>query len=354
MHGHILYYPTIEFQSDTWVKSALCLWERIYRIVPPTYTPQDSYEVREAIDAGLVENINLTRDDLSECAEVFEGFWDSVPEMPLWLSGRDAVNLYEEKIDDRLIPLFRSLAEKFPKDGVLQVSKEIADTYVLFLAEIIARRRNMEKLTDDKDVFALTHYFANNGDFDEFICNPDAREASLAITFPAIIPGGLEYVSMDKVLTFRDTRREGRAEFRNSIDNFVSALTKVDDEEHARALVEEFADRLRNENANWLTIVKREFANVAMSSLSVGLPAALTAMGTMISSGSSIKDAPTYIGSVAVGCVATLANTMQSRRQSWTPSDSFYHAQMRNEFGDGKLQLTVPHYTQAFDEFMND
>jgi hypothetical protein len=354
MHGHILYYPTIEFQSDTWLKCALCLWESIYRIVPPSYAPQDSDEVREAIDAGLVQNINLTGDDLSECAGHFEEFWKSVPEMPLWVSGRDPVNLYEEKVDDRLIPLFRSLAEKFPKDGVLQVSKEIADTYVLFLADTIARRRAMEKLTDDKDVFALTHYFANNGDFNEFVSNPEAREASLAITFPALIPGGLEYVSMAKVLAFRDKHREGRGEFRVSIDDFVAALTKVDDEEHAHTLIREFADRLQRENGNWLTIVKREFSKVAMSSLSVGLPAALTAMGTMISSGSSIKDAPTYIGSVAVGCVATLANTMQSRRQAWTARDSFYYAQMRNEFGDGKLQFVVPRYTQAFDEFMND
>src|SRR5439155_8490595 len=121
----------------------------------------------------LIENINVSTDDLSECAGLFQQFWHSIPEMPLFVSGRDAVNLYEEKVDDRLIPLFRSLAEKFPKDGVLEVSKEIADTYVLFLADTVARRRNVEKLTDDRDVFALTHYFANNGDFDEFICNPE-------------------------------------------------------------------------------------------------------------------------------------------------------------------------------------
>ena len=33
--GSILYYPTIEFQSDTWLKAAICVWEKIYRIVPP-------------------------------------------------------------------------------------------------------------------------------------------------------------------------------------------------------------------------------------------------------------------------------------------------------------------------------
>jgi hypothetical protein len=55
----ILYYPTIEFQSDTWLKAAICVWEKIYRIVPSSYRPVDSDEVKEAIDAGLVESIML-------------------------------------------------------------------------------------------------------------------------------------------------------------------------------------------------------------------------------------------------------------------------------------------------------
>ena len=34
----ILYYPTIEFQSETWVKASLLFWDKIYRIVPANYS----------------------------------------------------------------------------------------------------------------------------------------------------------------------------------------------------------------------------------------------------------------------------------------------------------------------------
>jgi len=28
--GSVLYYPTIEFQSDAWLKAAICIWEKVY------------------------------------------------------------------------------------------------------------------------------------------------------------------------------------------------------------------------------------------------------------------------------------------------------------------------------------
>ncbi len=31
---NVLYFPTIEFQSDEWLKSASFVWEHVYRIVP--------------------------------------------------------------------------------------------------------------------------------------------------------------------------------------------------------------------------------------------------------------------------------------------------------------------------------
>lgn len=54
---NILYYPNIEFFDETWVKSSLCIWEKIFRIAPTSYSLKDSDEIKEAIDAGLIENI---------------------------------------------------------------------------------------------------------------------------------------------------------------------------------------------------------------------------------------------------------------------------------------------------------
>src|SRR6266404_2125856 len=66
--GRLLYYPSIEFQNEVWVKAALCVWDHLFRIVPSTYIPTDSDEIRKAVDAGLISDIRLSTGDLSDCA----------------------------------------------------------------------------------------------------------------------------------------------------------------------------------------------------------------------------------------------------------------------------------------------
>ena len=72
--SEVLYFPSIEFYDNSWLKGALCHWDKIYRIVPPSYAPRDSDEVKEAVDAGLVESINLNEADLSDTADKFTDF----------------------------------------------------------------------------------------------------------------------------------------------------------------------------------------------------------------------------------------------------------------------------------------
>jgi hypothetical protein len=64
--GSILYYPTIEFQSDTWLKAAICVWEKIYRIVPPSYKPHDSDEVKHPEIFEIVSRKKTVRGQWTE------------------------------------------------------------------------------------------------------------------------------------------------------------------------------------------------------------------------------------------------------------------------------------------------
>ncbi|SRR6266478_3433885 len=90
----VLYFPSIEFRSVEWLKLALLLWDRIYRIVPPSYTPQDSYEVRVAVDAGLIVNHNPTRENMAGIAIEYEAFLSSL----------------RDPLPDCIVEIFRSSA----------------------------------------------------------------------------------------------------------------------------------------------------------------------------------------------------------------------------------------------------
>ena len=153
--GKVLYFPTIEFQSDAWVKSALCVWEKVYRIVPPSYVPQDSDEVKEAIDAGLIESVKMTSADLTKTAADFQKFTDEAAEFPAALQGHDSVRLHEEKVDQRILPLLQSLAKRIDPDGWLSVSEPVANAYMLFLGKTVAHRRQLAEVTDNEDIFTV-------------------------------------------------------------------------------------------------------------------------------------------------------------------------------------------------------
>ncbi|MBI2999697.1 MAG: hypothetical protein HYY46_14800 [Deltaproteobacteria bacterium] len=153
--SEVLYFPSIEFYDDSWLKGALCHWDKIYRIVPPSYTPKDSDEVKEAVDAGLVESINLSSGDLSDTAEKFIEFWDSAPFVPAGFKGYDEepIRLHPEKVDERICGQLYALSQRIDQEGFLSLSKEVANSYMLFLSESVSRRRLIPKITDDVDMF---------------------------------------------------------------------------------------------------------------------------------------------------------------------------------------------------------
>ena len=64
----VLYYPSIEFMNESWVKAALLFWDKVYRIVPESVIPNDSDDINTAKSEGLVEDIHLNYDDLKNTA----------------------------------------------------------------------------------------------------------------------------------------------------------------------------------------------------------------------------------------------------------------------------------------------
>ena len=53
-----LYYPTIEFSSDCWLKSNALFYDKIYRIVPEEVIPSDTSVVKELQHAEVIGEIS--------------------------------------------------------------------------------------------------------------------------------------------------------------------------------------------------------------------------------------------------------------------------------------------------------
>jgi hypothetical protein len=350
--GSILYYPTIEFQNDTWLKAAICVWEKVYRIVPASYTPNDSDEVKEAIDAGLVESIKLEKGDLTSAAGDFQKFMDNAESFPAALEGYDSIDvrIHPEKIDAKLLPLFESLATKIGPQGFLSVSREVADAYMLYLATNIARRRRIGKATDDEHVFSVDSYFQFDGNFSEYIFDENQTEVAATVVLPQLLPAGLETDSMERVLNFRDKFAEARASYRENILDLAKLLTTVESASHLQDIVKDYKNRLTNAKR---VSARRAVATISehkYAALAIGLPIAAAAFLT----GDKFKWT-VALGGIGIGLIATMADANKSKRSEWKKSDAFYHLALHNYFGwaEGRRK-GLPRISDIFHEFMDD
>ena len=349
--GKILYFPTIEFQSDAWVKSALCVWEKIYRIVPPSYTPHDSDEVKEAINAGLIESVKMTKDDLTKTAADFQEFIGKAADFPAALQGHDNIRLHEDKVEARILPILQSLAEKIDPDGWLSISPEVADAYMLYLSKTVAQRRQLAEVTDNQDIYTVFSFFGYEGNFDSWVTNPNASEVAASLVLPDVLPRGMEAESMKRVLDFRKKQTEARVAYRRAVETFARQLTGVTDRQHALDLLSEFASNMTRGKATGGAKSMGGLHDYEQSFLHVGLPVAGAAM-------LNTKDGLDWglLGKACGLClIATMADANKSSRAKWKFSDAYYHLQLHGTFSPSITpEGPMPRYRRVFHEFMDD
>lgn len=357
MSRDVLYYPTIEFYDEAWLKASLCMWEKIYRIVPSSYKPKDSDEVKIAVDSGLVENIFLSEGDLSQTAEMFESYLENTAILPAAVDGWDNIDvsrLHPEKVDARILPILEGMAKKFDPNGFLSISEEVANVYMLFLADVVSKRRNISKLTDNGDMFAVMHYFANDANFNEWIYNEESVEVTSSLVISTLLPKGVEYMNIDKVIEFRKNTVDGRTAFRESIDRLVSELCLIEDEIFRKDRIVEYQTKIEKDNKDIIHQAGNLLDDYKYSLLSVGLPTSMTALALLVGSEKAFD--LTQIGSSCfIGAVSALADASRSKRKNWKATDTFYYHQMEKVFGSEKgITFTIPRFHSIFEEFIND
>lgn len=355
--SEVLYFPTIEFFSDAWLKTAICHWDKVYRIVPPSYAPKDSYEVREAIDAGLVESINLTEADLSDTAQKFMAFWQHASIVPAGFEGYEdePIRLHPEKVDERIRGQLAALAIHIDKDEFFCLSKEIANSYMLFLAESISRRRGIPKITDSEGMFIAIAYFQQDGNFNQFIYNDEGKEVTSTLALSSLIPSSVGHYSMKKVLEFRERTGDGRIAFREAVANLVEELKDIKDRKFFEKRLKKFDEDLRRSKKSFASILSKEKADIGYALITVGLPMAMGSLGLMRMLGENPWTMQSLGSSAFLGVMAALADHRRSRRNQWSNKEASYWLALNRAFAsDDGVKLKIPQFHQEFEEFIND
>ncbi len=353
MSKEALYYPNIEFHDETWLKGSLCIWDKIYRIVPVSYKPNDSDEVKKLTDNGLVENINLSRSDLDETATLFEEYFENANVIPVGRIGSENQNvgLHPEKVNDRILPKLESLSKNVTSDGFLSLPKNLVDLYMFFLADRVSNNRNINKLTNDNDFFTIMHYFANDANFDELGYREDGSEVTASLVLESVIPKYVHSMSVQDLLKFRKDTNDGRLRFRNSIEKLIEELTQIEDINFQRARIVEYLNTLEK---NRKELRKQAGIDLTRSFVTIGLQTTLSAIGLLTGfvEPLSIK---VISEACAFGVVSALANNGLAKRHRWRNSDShYYHQLVKSSTSIKDLLIGKPPPSKIFHEFIND
>lgn len=352
----VLYFPSIEFHDDSWLKGALCHWEKIYRIVPPSYSPRDSDEVLRAIDAGLVESIHVGSVDLEVAAHRFVDFWDTTPFVPAGFGGdaNEGVNLHLEKVDERIRARLLSLSSSINAEGFVKLDSRTANSYMLFLAESLARNHSIPKITDDRDMFSAMQYFEHNGNFDEAVYNEERNEVISTLALGSLVPAGIDTYSMDSIIAFRNRTDEGREAFRLAVAELINELKGIHDKDYFFRRIARFDEELRKSRKTISQVLKQDGTDMAYALFSVGLPMAFTTFGALALLGDPWSFQKIG-GSAFLGVVSTIADQMRTRRKHWAPQDASYWMSLNSAFSNGEsIQYKLPNFHRSFEEFVND
>jgi hypothetical protein len=350
----VLYFPSIEFRSVEWLKLALLLWDKIYRIVPPSYTPRDSYEVRVAADAGLVVNLHPSEEDMANTAGEYDDFLKTLqyPPAGLYPGSLPIDRLHPEKIDDRLYPLLERLAVGVDAEGFLNLPKEVARGYMLFLAESIASRKRIATASDLRDAWTIAPYFRERGNFfdeaDE-MANREAEGCLSALIFRDIIPSSLAPVTMREVADFVLTRSDERRQIREKINDVAVALSASENKAEADAISRRFTAEIEAAKQSFKKSSGFLSKHEVFALLTVGIPTFSAVydvtrdypVGGMLKFGGAMLLAGVAAYKVFKDRVACV-----QKQSSW----SYLIDIDETLIGSNR----VPRYEAIFDEFIND
>jgi hypothetical protein len=351
MRESVLYFPHIEIANPQWLKISLLLWDNVYRIVPKSYTPLDNEDTRRAVDAGLVRAVTLEQPDLQGISRTFKKFLENLPFTPAGLKSDGTGLLHPEKIDATLYPLLEQYAQGEEKGGWIKLPREIVRGYMFFLSTQVAKRRQLERCTDDKYAFAVASYFSEQANFEEYLYDRESSGYYASLIFANLLPSKVEHIPMDKIIRVAINSRDERIVFREQLLKFTSELCRCKSRDHANTIANDYKrdliaarDKLK---ASQGFLGKHDRGSL----FTMGIPVSLTAFGGIISGGADPFAIHTLSSSLMIGAIAAYADFKKVVPAADNPYGVAYLVSLEKQFaGAGRY----PAFDRYLEEFIND
>lgn len=264
-----LYYPFIHFKDDNWLKLSAVYFDKMYRIVPSSYTTEDSDTVRD-----LEGFVDVVRPEWAKPAfgETFGQFidqyhtrlvdrygvakadqWDAKPkdQVPPAAGGRSGIDprlsyVYFEKMTPELRQSFlkSGLARFDPGDDRwIGMHPMLARVYMTALADQLAGERQLQPMTDETiDHLALSGLtterlaqllLANVNLVDEGPTERELEQAFALLALRTILPKNIAQIPAKEIAKVREQLAGERGKFQAAAVAFAqqnASLRKIPDD----------------------------------------------------------------------------------------------------------------------------
>ena len=363
MHSHALYYPHIALMNDSWIKAMSMLYESVYRIVPDGIIPDDNPNLQPLIEEGSVGRMinpsKYARAASDKFLSKVDGEWDAAALYPSD-EDFDMSRLHTDKIDVVVRDLFieSGFAEH---NGWIDLPVELASNYMLFLAQDIAAKNNLALITQDWGPFTATNYFSVDGrvDLAPYEEGRDYTEhpfALFSLIVSGITPLNIHEIPSEKIIDFRQKRKDEIANLRNTVYGLYEELQLVEDPEVKYDIIQDKIrdlEKAKQDYQNAADVIKAKgwFGNSIM-----GFPAPF-AFGKIFGI-PTLSAAIIGATGVAIGGLFNLSNTKQELKKLRKDNPVSCLVDMKKSFsnytatrGGGDINF---HAWNCMEEYIND
>ena len=138
----------------------------------------------------------------------------------------------------------------------INVPRDIASIYMLYLANHIAQKNELSLSTDYTEAWCGSNFFQYDGNIDDSEYNGYTNEALAAITIGRFAPKGIMNITPIKLIEFRESSNQERKRFFQSIRDLSTKISSCKDTKVIGDIVDDYITELEDSKKDYVKRMK--------------------------------------------------------------------------------------------------
>lgn len=357
--GHALYYPYIHLTNKNWLKHSFLFWDKISRIVPSSFEPQDDEDIiRIRQETNFLEDYHpdrwvvndtfrnfaeyLTRKNemlrnLRHLEHDYRHYHREHREVLKYMKNKTMSNgsyIHIEKIDPYLVNMLYEIGLAVPGENEwsswIKIDNEIGALYMTYLANSISNQKSIPIVTDTSDYYL-------NADSNNY---RDTFEEKLGcLLIDVVIPKNINNVTIEQLINIKNKYDDQRLNFFNKINELSSTLPNIDNKSALEDALNHYVKTLGNDTIELKKIYESNGIDAMIKPLSISMPTAIGSLSDIM----PVEYKPFGVGIGLLYGVVSYFNELDKRHQEVQKNPMSYLLSIQSELDQKSLFQKIEH-----------